>query len=283
MPLIFVNMPLGNKDDLSLRALAALQDGQHFFVEDTRTFKEFLQLHQIPLANKSIESWHDHSPPGQIKKMQQLLAAQENVYLVSEAGSPVISDPGFAALKLLRACGPQENDAGDFALDTLPGPSAPICALELSGLPPYPFTFWGFVPRQTAACQAWAAQLRSGHTHVAFEAPPRLLATMERLCQALPQASWAICRELTKKFQSVYRGTAATWPAIKNQIVLKGEFVLVLYLPPTQETASTGSPAVQQAYQNPTPKNLAKMFAELLQIDAHTAYQALAQRKNVSK
>jgi 16S rRNA (cytidine1402-2'-O)-methyltransferase len=291
MPLILVNMPLGNKDDLSGRAQQALAQGKYFFVEDTRTFKEFLQLCQISLAGKTIESWHDHSSPGQIKKMQKLLAAGEDVYLASEAGSPVISDPAFSAIKLLLAAeeekGPSPGpaigglDFGklNFTLDTLPGPSAPICALELSGLPPYPFTFWGFLPRQAAALEAWALQLKSGHTHVAFEAAPRLLASMDLLCKALPQACWAIGRELTKKFQSVYRGTAATWPSGKEQIVLKGEFVLVFYLPPQNGPQMKVAPIVEAAYGHPTPKNLAKMFAALLGIETSAAYQHLAKAK----
>ncbi len=273
MPLILINMPLGNKDDLSPRAARALAEGTYFFVEDTRTFKEFLALCQISLAGKFIESWHDHSPAAQLQKIRDLLAAGEKVYLASEAGSAVISDPGFAAIKNL--------DLDVVQLDTLPGPSAPIAALELSGLPPYPFTFWGFLPRTKQELCTWCHNLTPGQTHVAFEAPTRLLASMDLIVTCLPQVAWAIGRELTKKFQSVYRGHAADWAAQKKSIVLKGEIVIVLYLPPGSQEKMI-SPTAQQAWDRPTPKNLAKLLAESVGTDTATAYQRLTQHTQKS-
>lgn len=136
--LTLVTLPIGNSGDITLRALEALKSGKTFYAEDTRVFKDLLGNLGISLQDKFIDSFHDQSV-GKIDVIVSKIKNGESIYLVSDAGSPMVSDPAYPLLKRLLEEG--------IEIKTLPGVTAVITALELSGLPPHPFHFWGFLAR----------------------------------------------------------------------------------------------------------------------------------------
>ena len=136
--LTLVSLPIGNIKDITLRAIEALRSGDCFYAEDTRVFKKLLNSLEIEYSSKFIDSFHEHSE-GKIKNITEKIQAGTRVYLVSDAGSPVISDPAFPLLKKMREEG--------IEIKTIPGVTSVVTALELSGLPPRPFHFWGFISR----------------------------------------------------------------------------------------------------------------------------------------
>ena len=138
--LCLLSLPIGNLKDLTSRALEALKEGSYFVVEDTRTFKSLLNHLQIAYADKKIWSYHEHSSEKEQENILQLLLAGNRVYVASDAGSPLISDPAYPLVKEVIQQG--------IDVRTLPGVSSVLVALELSGLPPYPFFFYGFLPRE---------------------------------------------------------------------------------------------------------------------------------------
>jgi 16S rRNA (cytidine1402-2'-O)-methyltransferase len=198
--LIYLSLPIGNLGDITERTLDALTQGLYFAVEDTRSFQDFLQKLNIDRAGKQIVSWHDQSEASNAKWVMEKLTQSLTVYIASEAGSPVISDPGFELVRVLR-------DSGvEFELDSYPGPSAVLHALELSELPPLPFFFHGFFPRQTAGKEATHHQVsRCAGTHIFFESPHRIRSSLEWMIEHWDKDQIVVVRELTKKFQTVYK------------------------------------------------------------------------------
>ena len=139
--LIFLGLPIGNLGDCTYRLMESLKHGVYFAVEDTRSFLDFLQKLDIPKEGKQITSWHDQSESDRSQWILTKLEKGETVYFASEAGSPSVSDPGYDLVNILR------SSQVDFELDSFPGPTSVIHALELSELPPIPFHFHGFFPR----------------------------------------------------------------------------------------------------------------------------------------
>ena len=137
--LTLVTLPIGNINDITLRALEALKSGEIFYAEDTRVFKDLLRNLGIEYQHKFIDSFHDQSI-GKIEQILKKIEEGNQVYLVSDAGSPAISDPAYPLIKELV----QKN----ISISTLPGVTSVVTALELSGLPPHPFHFWGFIGRK---------------------------------------------------------------------------------------------------------------------------------------
>ncbi|RLA64937.1 MAG: 16S rRNA (cytidine(1402)-2'-O)-methyltransferase [Epsilonproteobacteria bacterium] len=258
--LVLIGLPIGNKEDLTARAKDALESGKYFLAEDTRSFGPFLKLLGIPTDDKNLISFHDFSTDKKFFQVERLLNSGEDVYLVSEAGSPIISDPAFPLVRHLIQKG--------YEIDTLPGVTAPIVALELSGLPPHPFQFHGFFPREKR--DKFISQLGSG-THIIFESPHRILDALEILSSAFPEGEFCVCRELTKKFQSTYRFRGENFE--KEQIRAQGEFVIVLYLKKTKSIGPIKLKKLAQDYmQKGGKKALAKVLAEILGEDAKKIY-----------
>ncbi|MBF0205709.1 MAG: 16S rRNA (cytidine(1402)-2'-O)-methyltransferase [Oligoflexia bacterium] len=222
--LYLLSTPIGNLSDLSLRGRQILMEEKNFVVEDTRVFKKLLGCLNIPLGEKNIFSFHDHSNENVISRVLQLLSQGENLCLVSDAGSPIISDPAYPIIRSVLTAG--------FAISSIPGASSPIVALELSGLPPYPFHFNGFFPRGERAQLALFQRMMmsGGGTHILFESPLRVEESVQRLCEFFSDSDLAVVRELTKKFEKVYRFSAKEWEQIKKEITYKGEFVVLIHL-----------------------------------------------------
>jgi 16S rRNA (cytidine1402-2'-O)-methyltransferase len=191
-----VATPIGNLDDITLRALAALRGADRIYCEDTRVTAKLLGRYGIKVR---LEPYHDHNAEMARPVILAALRRGERVALVSDAGTPLVSDPGY---KLARAA-----MAEGLPVTAAPGPSAVLTALILSGLPPDRFLFAGFLPRQPAARRdtlaGWAAL---DATLIFFEAPPRLASSLKDMTQILGPRPAAVARELTKLHEEMRRG-----------------------------------------------------------------------------
>ena len=217
MPLAVCATPIGNLDDVTLRLLAELRAADVVLCEDTRHTRGLLDRHGIEAR---LLSYHEHNEAARTAELLPRLAAGERIALVSDAGMPCISDPGA---RIVQAA----LDAG-IAVTVLPGPSAVETALVASGLVGGRYQFLGFLPRGEKALAGLWSELRSwAFPAVAFESPKRLPQTLRSLAAADPARQVAVCRELTKRFEEVVRGSAA---AVAEQVAEppKGEITLVV-------------------------------------------------------
>ena len=217
--LLVVATPIGNLDDLSPRAREALAGADLVACEDTRHTGRLLAHFGI---RKPMLSVHEHNERARLPRLLAELQEGKTVALVSDAGAPLLSDPGFVLVR--------EAAAQGVRIEPIPGPSAVLAALVVSGLPPYPFTFAGFPPPKTGKRRTFYARWQSlGHTLVVFESPHRLLASLEDALTELGDRPAAVARELTKLHEEVLRGTLSEILAeLAARPALKGEFVLVL-------------------------------------------------------
>ena len=221
-----VATPIGNLRDITLRALATLAGADLIACEDTRVTRKLLDRYAIVTP---LTPYHDHNATAARPRLLQRLAEGAAIALVSDAGTPLVSDPGF---KLVRAV----QEAG-YSVTSLPGPSAPLAALAVAGLPTDQFFFAGFLPPKQTARRARIAELaRIPATLVFFETGPRVAATLADLAAGLGSREAALCRELTKLHEEVRRGdleTLARTYAAGGE--LRGEIVLVIAPPAAQE------------------------------------------------
>ncbi|HEX4467153.1 MAG TPA: 16S rRNA (cytidine(1402)-2'-O)-methyltransferase [Solirubrobacteraceae bacterium] len=263
--LIVCPTPIGNLQDITLRALRELSEADLIACEDTRHTKVLLDRHAI--EGPRLVSFHEHNEDARAPALARRIAGGEVVALVSDAGMPVVSDPGYA---LVRAC----LDAG-VTVEVLPGPSAVPTALVASGLAPESWRFVGFLPRARAAADALFDN--AVETLVAFESPRRLAATLERIAARDPERSVVVCRELTKVHEEVRRGSAGELAAHYRAHQPRGEIVL-LCAPappgePQRERALAALRALREAGARPRPA--AAVVAELTGVSANELYREL--------
>ena len=213
--LVVCPTPIGNLEDITLRVLSELRHADVVACEDTRHTAVLLNRHGV---SARLVSLHEHNERARAAELVEQIRAGTTVALVSDAGTPLVSDPGFA---LVRAC-----VAAGLDVDVLPGPSAALTALVASGLPVERWCFVGFLPR----ARGELTELLSGATEtlVAFESPRRLAATLELLASDDPQRPVAVCRELTKLHEEVRRGSAAALAEHYRGAPARGEIVLVI-------------------------------------------------------
>ena len=217
MPLAVCATPIGNLEDVTLRLLAELRAADVVLCEDTRHTRGLLERHGIEAR---LLSYHEHNEAARTAELLPRLEAGERIALVSDAGMPGISDPGA---RIVQAA----LDAG-VAVTVLPGPSAVETALVASGLVGGRYQFLGFLPRGEKALAGIWGELRAWpFPAVAFESPKRLPATLRSLASADPERQLAVCRELTKRFEEVVRGSAADLAA-RFADGPKGEITLVV-------------------------------------------------------
>lgn len=218
----FVATPIGNARDITLRALDILASADVIAAEDTRTARHLMALHGVPLRGRPVLAYHDHNGASVRPRLIAALREGKSVAYASEAGMPLIADPGY---QLARAA----IDAG-LAVTCAPGPSAPLVALTLSGLPSDRFLFAGFPPAGAGARRTWLAGLAGVEaTLLLFESPRRIARLLEEAAEILgPERRAAICRELTKRFEEVLRGTLGDLAGDLAERQLKGEIVLVI-------------------------------------------------------
>jgi 16S rRNA (cytidine1402-2'-O)-methyltransferase len=217
VPLAVCATPIGNLEDVTLRVLEELRAADLVLCEDTRRTRVLLDRHGIEAR---LLSYHEHNEAKRTAELVPRLEAGERIALVSDAGLPGISDPGARLIAAAQAAG--------VAVTVLPGPSAVETALVAGGLAGERYQFLGFLPRGERALAALWAELRGWpHPAVAFESPQRLPKTLRSLAAADPEREVAVCRELTKRFEEIARGTAAELAARFDEPP-PGEITLVL-------------------------------------------------------
>jgi 16S rRNA (cytidine1402-2'-O)-methyltransferase len=218
--LVVCPTPIGNLQDITLRALEALGDADAIACEDTRHTRVLLERHEIA---RPLISLHEHNERARAGELVERIAAGETIALVSDAGTPLLSDPGFA---LVRAC-----IAAGLQIEVLPGPSAVTTALVASGLPAERWLFVGFLPRPRGGGAAGGLLELLEHaeqTLVAFESPRRLAGTLQTLAELDSERPAAVCRELTKLHEEVRRGSAQELAEHYASVAVRGEVVLVV-------------------------------------------------------
>jgi 16S rRNA (cytidine1402-2'-O)-methyltransferase len=216
--LYLVATPIGNLEDITLRALRILKEVHHIAAEDTRHTRKLLDHYDI---DTPLLSYHEHNKLTRLNEVMELLDAGD-VALVSDAGTPALSDPGYLLVQAAL-------DAG-HAVSPVPGPSAPVAALVASGLSSDSFLYVGYLPRKRAARRALLEALDDEpHTLLAFETPHRLLDALSDLESILgPNREIAVCRELTKVHEQILRGTIGEIHHRLRERVPRGEITLVI-------------------------------------------------------
>jgi 16S rRNA (cytidine1402-2'-O)-methyltransferase len=226
MKLYLVPTPVGNLDDITLRAIKVLQSVDGILAEDTRT-SGFLLKHLG--ISKPLHSYHIFNEHGTIQKIIAQLKTGKTLALVSDAGTPAVSDPGFL---LVRAC-----IEANVPVECLPGATAFVPALVNSGLPTDRFTFEGFLPHKKGKQTRIQALADETRTMIFYESPHRLLKTLEQLAQVFgPDRTGSVSRELTKVFEETVRGTLADIQAYFTAKPIKGEIVLCVGGKPEETT-----------------------------------------------
>ncbi|MCX6876346.1 MAG: 16S rRNA (cytidine(1402)-2'-O)-methyltransferase [Verrucomicrobia bacterium] len=218
--IVLVPTPIGNLGDITLRALEILRAADRIACEDTRHSAPLLAHHGI--SGKPLISLHEHNEARRAPALVAAARAGETIAVITDAGMPGISDPGY---RLVQAC----LETGT-PCEVLPGPSSVIMALIGSGFPCHAFRFGGFLSVKSGKRRsALAAALESGETAIFFESPHRLVATLEILADLDPAAHTCVARELTKKFETYHRGTAAEVHGHFQAHPPKGEIVLLVH------------------------------------------------------
>jgi 16S rRNA (cytidine1402-2'-O)-methyltransferase len=212
--LVVCPTPIGNLEDVTLRVLSALRDADVVACEDTRRTRVLLERYGV---QATLVSYHEHNERERAAELVDRMLSGEVVALVSDAGMPLVSDPGYV---LVQSC-----VAAGLEVEVLPGPSAALAALVASALPADAWRFAGFLPRKRAAL---VEVLSSPETLVAFESPRRVGASLAVLAELDPERPVAVCRELTKVHEEVVRGSASELAARYADEPPRGEVVLVV-------------------------------------------------------
>lgn len=209
--------PIGNLADITYRAVDTLNSVDFIFAEDTRVSKKLLNHYKI---DKKIYSYHDHSKDSEVEKLTNLLENGNDVALISDAGTPTVSDPGY---RLIRECVKKGVD-----IVPIPGPSAVTAALSVAGLPSDSFTFVGFLPQKKGRIKKIEQLSEINNTIILFESPHRLLKTLNQLFEILGNRQVAIGRELTKLYEEIIRGNLKDVTQEFSKKSVKGEIVIMI-------------------------------------------------------
>lgn len=218
--LYVVSTPIGNSRDITLRALDVLAAADVLAAEDTRMARRLLELHGLSPGQRPLIAYHDHNGKAQRPRLLAALEAGRSVAYVSDAGTPMVADPGYVLCR-------EAIEAGHHVV-AVPGASAMLAGLTVSGLPTDRFLFGGFTPTKPAARRRFFGDFESVQaTLVFYESPRRLRAALEDMIAVWgPRRRAALCRELTKKFEEVRRGSLAELLEGLDDMTLKGELVI---------------------------------------------------------
>ena len=266
--LYVVSVPIGAARDITLRALDVLRDADAIAAEDTRVTRKLMEIHGIPLGNRPLLPYHDHNGAVQRPKILKLLEEGRAVAHVSDAGTPMVADPGFA---LARAAA----DAG-HAVRAVPGASALLAALVVSGMPSDRFLFAGFLPTGEGARRRAIAELRDvPATLVFFETGRRVSDVLKCLASDLgEERQAAVCRELTKRFEETRRGSLAELAEHYAGAPPKGELVLLVDRARGPASEEDRDAMLAEALKTMTVKDAARTVAEALKLPRRDVYQA---------
>ena len=264
----FIATPIGAARDITLRALDILAGSDILAAEDTRTLRHLMEIHGVALNGRPLWAYHDHNGEAVRPRILAALAEGKSVAYASEAGTPLVADPGYQLSKAAIA-------AGHVVL-AAPGPSAVLAALTVSGLPSDKFMFVGFPPNTSAARLSFLSEMAQiPATLVFYESPKRLSKLLTDMVTSLGEERRAVvCRELTKKFEETTRGTLGELVAVFDGVAIKGEIVVLVDRdhkakadPITVETA------LRSALAQMSVKDAAAMVAESLALPRRDVYQ----------
>jgi len=214
-----VATPLGNLDDITLRAIKTLQNSEAIACEDTR--RSSILLRHLGISGKQLISYHDFNEPTAISRIARLLEDGVDVSLITDAGTPAISDPGFLMVRTLREKG--------FTVLPIPGPSALTAALSVCPLPVNSFHFAGFLPHKKGRKTRLEQLASLGATFVLYESPYRIRKLLGELALQLPEAQIFIAREMTKIHEEYLSGSVETIIEKLPEEKVRGEFVVVVH------------------------------------------------------
>jgi 16S rRNA (cytidine1402-2'-O)-methyltransferase len=264
--LVVCPTPIGNLEDITLRVLSALRDADVVACEDTRRTGVLLERYGV---QAKLVPYHEHNERERTADLVERMRAGAVVALVSDAGMPLVSDPGYL---LVRGC-----VAAGLEVEVLPGPSAALAALVASALPSDAWRFAGFLPRKRPGLvEAFAG----ADTLVAFESPKRVAASLAVLAELDPDRPVAVCRELTKLHEEIARGTAAELAARYAESEPRGEVVLVIGGAPARRELDAGAvDAVRRLVAaGAKPRAAAGVVADLTGVPANGLYRAVLDR-----
>ncbi|MFC2978858.1 16S rRNA (cytidine(1402)-2'-O)-methyltransferase [Roseicyclus marinus] len=264
----FVATPIGAARDITLRALDILASAEVLVAEDTRTLRHLMEIHGLKLGDRPLIAYHDHNGAEARPRILRHLTEGRSVAYCSEAGTPVVADPGYQLARAAIAAGHPVNAA--------PGPSAAIMALSISGLPSDRFLFVGFPPAQAGARTRWIEEIGNiPATLIVYESPRRVHRLLGEFCEHWGEMrEAALCRELTKRFEEVRRGTLGSLRDALEGDSLKGEVVLVIGRPlEIVADAADLDAALLDALGRMRVKDAASHVAEALGLARRDVYQ----------
>jgi len=269
--LYFVATPIGSARDITLRALDVLAQADIIAAEDTRTARKLMKMHDIAPGGREILAYHDHNGAAMRPRLLAALGAGKSLAYVSEAGTPLVADPGFVL-------GREAINAG-HTVTSAPGPSAVIAALCVAGLPTDRFLFAGFAPNSSGARRRFLTELASvPATLVLYESPKRIHKSLADMALELGgDRQAAVCRELTKKFEEIIRGTLSELCTALTGRSLKGEIVVVVDRSRTRASGDDLNGELKKALQTMTIKDAAAFVSGQLELPRRQVYQAALQ------
>ncbi|SPF77619.1 16S rRNA (cytidine(1402)-2'-O)-methyltransferase [Pseudoprimorskyibacter insulae] len=266
--LYFVATPIGNARDITLRGLDILASADVLAAEDTRSLRRLMEIHGIPLGDRPLISYHDHNGDRARPRLLAALAEGQSVAYASEAGTPLIADPGFDLSRVAAAEG--------HLVTSAPGPSAVATALTIAGLPTDRFLFAGFLPNTQSARRKALAELgQTKATLVFYESPKRLAAMLADAAESIgPDRNAAVCRELTKKFEEVRHGTLAELADQYADATVKGEIVVLIDRGSSTNISETDvTQALEEALVSMSVRDAADFVAKMFNLPRRPIYQ----------
>lgn len=236
--LLLVGTPLGNLSDMSPRAVEALKSADLILCEDTRHTRKLLNHFGI---DRPTDSYHEHNEDAKAAMLVERIEAGHTLALVSDAGMPVVSDPGYRIVRLARERG--------LTVEPIPGPFAGVLALAASGIAPLPFTFLGFTPhRQGERLDFYRRAAELGHTVVIYESPERVVASLADALEVLGDTDVTVAREMTKMHEELLNGTVSEVLAtLRSRDRVHGEITLV-FAAPARAAAEVSTEALRAEF-----------------------------------
>lgn len=266
--LYFVATPIGNARDITLRALDVLAGADVLAAEDTRTMRHLMEIHGLSMGDRRAVAYHDHNGERARPGLLAALADGKSVAYVSEAGTPTVADPGFGLAQAAIAAG--------HVVTGVPGASAVVNALTIGGLPTDRFLFAGFLPPASGARKKILTELReTPATLVFYESPKRIHKALADMCEVLGEdRQAAVCRELTKKFEEVLRGSLADLHQETGTRTLKGEIVVLVDRNRSSASEDDLETSLETALATMSVRDASDFVATQLNLPRRRVYQA---------